>query len=322
MAQPASRQHEIEAAGYRAVVTECGAGLRLLELDGHRVVAGFPAEVPAPGGRGQLLVPWPNRVADGRYTFGWRELQLPVNEPELGHALHGLVRWLSWELRQHDAARVVLGCRLMAQPGYPWTLDVEVDHSVSSAGLRTTVTAVNLGESPAPVAFGAHPYLTVGDDPVDAWELTVPAATRLLLDDRKIPVGHADVSGTAYDLRAGRLLGDLVLDDAFTDLARGPDGLAVVTLRHPGTGRSAELWMDAEHDHVQVFTGEGTPGARTAVAVEPMTAAPNAFGTGEVGVLAPAGEPGDRRTVAWGLRATAGAPRSPARDEEGRRPAP
>lgn len=302
MVSASGEQHAIAAAGYRAVVTECGAGLRVLDLDDEPVVAGFAEDSVATQGRGQLLVPWPNRVADGRYSFGGRDLQLPLTEPDLGHALHGLVRWIGWKLEERTDSRVVLGCRLMAQPGYPWTLDVCVEYAVSAAGLRTTLTTRNLSDSPAPVAVGAHPYLTVGDDPVDAWELTLPAATRLLVDERHIPVGRQDVSGTTHDLRAGRVLGELALDDTFTDLARDRDGRAVASLRHPETGRTVQLWMDAEHDHVQVFTGDGLPGARTAVAVEPMTAPPNAFATGEGDVaLAPSGQTGDRRTVSWGI---------------------
>ena len=58
-------QFEIEGGGYRAVVTESGGALRLLEHDGRPLVDGFGADEIAPGGRGQLLVPWPNRIRDG-----------------------------------------------------------------------------------------------------------------------------------------------------------------------------------------------------------------------------------------------------------------
>ena len=45
-----------------------------------------------------MLLPWPNRIAGGRYAFEGRELQLPVNEPRTGCAIHGLTRSLPWAL--------------------------------------------------------------------------------------------------------------------------------------------------------------------------------------------------------------------------------
>ncbi len=301
MVAPSGEQHEISGGGYRAVVTECGAGLRLLEHEGRTVVAGFAEDAMASAGRGQLLVPWPNRIEDGRYAFEGQDLQLPLSEPSRGHASHGLVRWVSWTLKERDEASVALGYRLMAQSGYPWTLELEVRYAVADDGLTVTVAATNLSDSAAPYAQGAHPYLSVGDDPVDNWELTVPGATEITVDERKIPRSRHDVAGTPTDFRSGRLIGDAQLDNAFTDLAREPDGRAVVRLHHPNSGRSTALWMDEAHHYAQVFTGDGLPGARTAVAVEPMTAPPNAFRTGESLIVL---SPGELHTASWGVTAT------------------
>ena len=74
------------------------------------------------GGRGQLFVPWPNRIRDGRYAFAGTDQQLALTEPKRGNASHGLVRWVS----DAPAARfavVELGYLLPAQTGYPgrWT---------------------------------------------------------------------------------------------------------------------------------------------------------------------------------------------------------
>ena len=76
---PSGRQWELEGAGYRAVVVEVGGGLRTLHHDGHALLDGYEADALAEGGRGQLLLPWPNRVADGRYRFAGRE---PPARPE------------------------------------------------------------------------------------------------------------------------------------------------------------------------------------------------------------------------------------------------
>ncbi len=291
----------IGAGGYRAVVTECGAGLRELEHRGRRLLAGYPVDEHASAGRGQLLLPWPNRIADGRYRFRGRDLQLPLTEVARGHASHGLVRWTAWRVLAHTQESVELGYRLMAQPGYPWALDLAVRYALSDDGLAVSVTAANLAPEPAPFAAGAHPYLSVGSGPVDSWELQLPAATALRVDDRKIPVGREPVGGD-LDFRAARRLAGTSLDTAYTDLERDGAGRATVTLRGPDG--AVQLWLDGAHRWVQVYTADDLPDPRSALAVEPMTAPPDAFNSGDdLTVLSPAGSAGDTVTVHWGVRA-------------------
>ncbi len=307
MVAPSGEQHEIAGGGYRAVVTEAGAGLRLLEYDGQPLVAGFEEHERAAGGRGQLLLPWPNRIAGGGYTFDGHAHQLPLNEPELGNATHGLTRWASWGLEERTEQSVSLLHRIAAQPGYPGVVDLHVLYDVSADGLTVTVTATNVGEVPVPYAQGAHPYLCVGDGPVDGWELTLPAAARLTVDGHKIPDGRVDVADTDLDFRVARPIRDRVLDTAFTDLERDADGTAEVQVRDGRSGRGVVLWMDARHRWVQVFTGDTLPEPqrRRSLAVEPMTAPPNAYNTGEdLVVLAASGADGDEHSSSWGIRAS------------------
>ncbi len=236
MLAPSGDQFEIAAGGYRAVVTEGGGALRVLEHAGVALIDGFGEDEMSPGGRGQLLMPWPNRIRDGAYSFGGRDLQLALTEPSKHNASHGLVRWAAWSLEEHSAASVSLVLRVPAQTGYPWTLDLQVLYDLSADGLTVTQTATNMSSEPAPYASGAHPYLRVGPGPVDGLELTLPAATRSLVDDRLLPVGREDVEGTSYDFRVARPIRGTALDAAFTDLDRDADGVATTTLRDPSTG--------------------------------------------------------------------------------------
>jgi aldose 1-epimerase len=304
MVSPSGEQFEIDAAGYRAVVTESGAALRVLEYDGVPVVDGFPEDSMAFGGRGQLLMPWPNRIEDGAYSFDGRDLQLPHTEPARRNASHGLARWVAWTLEEHSPSSVSLVYRLMAQAGYPWTLDLRVVYDLSADGLTVTQSATNLADSPAPYASGAHPYLTVGAGPVDGWELTLPAATRLLnSEDRLLPIGREVVADTPYDFRVTRPIRGTVFNNAFTDLDRDGDGRASVVLRGE---QAATLWVDDAHRWILVYSADDVPAtARRSLAVEPMTAPANAFRTGEdLVVLAPAGRAGDQFSASWGVVAT------------------
>jgi aldose 1-epimerase len=298
---PSGTQFEIAYGAYRAVVTESGAALRTLTHDGRDLVDGFGADEMSPGCRGQLLMPWPNRIRDGRYTWDGTEQQLPLTEPSKSNASHGLVRWAAWTAAAHSSSEVSLTYRLMAQSGYPWTLDLSVTYALGDDGLHVTQSAVNRSASAAPYAQGAHPYLVVPGE-MDTWDLLLPAATRSLSDGRQLPVRSEDVAGTGADFRAARPLGDVALDHAFTDLVRDPSGLATTTLRDPATGHGVELWVDETQPWLMVYTADDRPAPlyRRSVAVEPMTAQADAFRSGEHVVRL---EPGASFSSTWGIRA-------------------
>jgi aldose 1-epimerase len=303
---PSGEQYEIQAAGYRAVVTEGGGALRLLEHGGRPLVDGFGEEEMSSGGRGQLLMPWPNRIRDGRYSFGGRDHQLALTEPSRSNASHGLARWAAWTLEEHTANSVSLVLRVMAQTGYPWAVDLHVLYDLGADGLTVTQTATNLSAEPAPYASGAHPYLCVGHG-IDHLELTVPARSRTRTDDRLIPVETVPVD-EEHDFRRPRTIGGTTFDQAYGDLSR-TDGVATATLRDPASGNGVALWAGERIHWLQLYSADDVPGReRRSLAVEPMTAPADAFNSGtDLVTLAPHGEPGDELSVTWGIRAvTAG----------------
>lgn len=305
MVFPSGEQYEIAAAGYRAVVTESGAALRVLSYGERDLVDGFAEDQMSPGGRGQLLMPWPNRIRDGKFSFGGRDLQLALTEPKRSHASHGLARWAAWTLEEHTTNSVSLVYRVMAQTGYPWTVDLHVLYDLGADGLTVTQTATNLSGEPAPYACGSHPYIAVGTG-IDHLELTLPAGTRILADDRLIPVETVPVDAE-HDFRAGRPIGAAVFNEAYGDLER-VDGIATTILRDPGIGHGVALWVDEQIPWLMIYSADDAPGLeRRSLAVEPMTAPANAFNSGvDLVTLAPAGSPGDELSVTWGIRALIG----------------
>ena len=154
-----------------------GAGLRGYDVGGRALLDGFAADERPGGGRGQTLVPWPNRVAGATYRFDGVEQQLPVTEPATGNAIHGLARWVPWQLLDRTPASVTWGHVIPPQPGWPTSLDCRVGYALDDGGLTVTTTATNVGDAPCPYGTGTHPYLRVGDGPVDAMTLQVPAGT-------------------------------------------------------------------------------------------------------------------------------------------------
>jgi aldose 1-epimerase len=297
-AAPTGEQYEISSENQRAVITEVGATLRSYSVDGRDVVRGFGLQDIVSGGRGQNLIPWPNRIRDGRYSFNGATQQLALSEPARHNASHGLARHVPWVLIEKKADVVTNRVRIYPQPGWPGTLESTITHRLSEDGLTVRVEATNIGTTELPFGYGAHPYLTVGESLVDEVTLTVPAASYLQVDDdRLLPLNLSPVDGTEYDLREGRVLGSMSLDTAMTDLARDSDGRWRVRLALGD--RHAELWGDETMRWTQVFTGG--PKRDVSLAVEPMTCGPDAFNVGpthdDMRVLAP----GETFAGLWGI---------------------
>lgn len=295
------RQLTLRHGAHTAVVVELGAALRSYTVGDRAVLDGFAPQDRITGGRGQILVPWPNRIRDGRYRWDGQDLQLPLTEPTGGNAIHGLLRWTSWQVVEASDSRAVLDVTLWPQPGYPFHLHVRAEYTLGEGGLETAVTARNLGASAAPYGFGQHPYVTAGTPVVDEAVLTVPARTWLRTDERGLPVAVEPVAGTAYDFRTPQAVGARRLDTPFGDLDRDADGRAVVRLAHPSGAFGTDVWAGDGADYVQLYTGDTLPEGqrRRAIAIEPMTCPPDAFHSGTAVVSLGAGE---RHTTHWGIR--------------------
>jgi len=292
-------QIEIAHGEQRVGVVALGGGLRSYVVAGRDLLDGFPPGERPARGRGQVLAPWPNRIKDGSYEFDGKRMQLPLTEPEHGNAIHGLVRSATWDIADSAPDRVALTYLLEAQPGYPFSLALGIEYSLSEAGLTVTLAARNLGSEPCPYGSGQHPYFTLGTPSVDTLRLQVPAQVVVYSDERGLPVRSESVAGTEFDFRAGRTIGPTVLDNALTGLERDSDGSARVLLDDEDGGSGLTLWVDESYPYLMVFTGDPLPDVdRHSIAIEPMTCPPNAFRTGESLIRL---GPGESTASSWGI---------------------
>lgn len=295
------RQLRISAYGYEAVIASVGATLRALTHEGRDLVVPFDAHDVRPAYRGATLAPWPNRIVDGRYSFAGAEHQLALTEPARGHALHGLLAWAEFTAREVHPDRVVLAATIEPQTGYPFRVEVETEYRLDASGLTQTVTARNLGVDAAPWGTGPHPYLVAGPGRVDDWTLELPASVVLTVtEDRLSPVAADPVEAhPEWDFRVPRVISDVFIDHAFTDLGRA-GGIAEVRVRAGDAG--VVLRFDERCPWVQVHTAD-TPDAAThriGLAVEPMTCPPDAFNSGvDLVVL----DPGASHAASWTIAA-------------------
>jgi aldose 1-epimerase len=296
---PSGEQVEIAYDRQRATVVEVGGGLRTYSVAGHDVLDGYGEEELGTSGRGQVLIPWPNRLEDGRYDFEGRTHQTPIDDPEENNAIHGLVRWATWTVGRRLPHAVVMEHALHPRPGYPFSVALRIEYALSADGLSVTTTATNVGSEPCPYGCGAHPYLRLGGAGIDPLLLRAPGRTVLSSDERGLPTGRSPVAGTEYDFVRRRPIGRTMLDSCFTDLARDDDGRARVDVGDPASGHALTLWVDERYGYLMLFTGDPLPDVdRRSLAVEPMTCPPNAFRSGE-GVIRL--EPGASFTSSWGI---------------------
>jgi aldose 1-epimerase len=294
-------QWTIEADGHQAVLAEVGGVLRSYVTPGRDVLDGFGTDEIAPACAGQVLVPWPNRIRDGQYTFEGTEYQLPLTEPEKHTAIHGLCNWVRWRLAEQAPDTVTLEYDLPPQIGYPWSLTLRTRWSISGEGLRCDQEATNTSDADVPFGYSVHPYLQLPGVAVDDILLHVPGRTRVLADARLLPIGAVKVAGSEYDYTEPRRIGGAVLDTTFGDLEYDHDGASAVTIAAPSSDASVTVWADRNFKWWQVFTGDTLSGERhrRSVAIEPMTCPPDAFRSGrDLIVLAP----GQTWSASWGIR--------------------
>lgn len=296
---PSGTQWTISAAEHEAVVVEVGGGLRAYAVDGEELVDSYAESEICPGSAGQILAPWPNRIRDGRFTFGGELRQLALTEPAQGNAIHGLVNWARWTVVEAGASAVTVEHEMVPQPGYPWPLLLRTTWSVGGEGLRAAHEVTNIGSQPCPFGLAPHPYLRVPGAAVDDLALRVPGHSRLLLDSRQLPIGAARVASGEYDYTEPRRIGAATLDVAFGEIERDPTGQSAVTLTR-ADGAGIRIWADEAFTWWQVYTGDtlAPERRRRSVAVEPMTCPPDAFRSGRDLIVL---EPGQVWRGVWGV---------------------
>ena len=227
-----------------------------------------------------VLFPFPNRIRDGRFTFGGETFT--VDPPR-----HGLVRdkpWRvvskgasdgegAWLTSSFDAADYP--DKILRQ--FPFTFQIEITYRLREARLTIETAARNTGQKRMPVGFGIHPYFRKPD----GGRLRVPAAARWELSD-SLPTGRIVSAEGEYDLREGKTFGGMTLDDIYTRVEADADGLVRCAIADDEGGTETVVEFSPERlPHVVVYT---PPAPRQAVCVEPNSCPTDAFNLQERGI--------------------------------------
>jgi aldose 1-epimerase len=141
------------------------------------------------------LVPYVNRIRDGRFTFRGREVRLAPNMPGDPSPLHGQ-GWLNpWKVERAEDRRAVLTFRHEAGE-WPWAYEASQEFVLEERRLGIRLTCVNRSEEPMPCGLGQHPYFPCGPETV----LDTRVTNAWTIDEHVLPVEKVPADGR-FDLR-------------------------------------------------------------------------------------------------------------------------
>lgn len=270
---------EINSGDYQAIVRLQGGGLSSLKFKGRDLVDPY-VDNELHRFRGDVLVPWPNRIRDGKYSFQSKNYTLPINESSRSNALHGLVLHSQWEVNSHSESEIELSTLLKASENYPSDLLVTTRYKLDLQGLAWSISACNKGENEAPYGVSIHPYLVAEPETkVDEGTLTLPSKEFMSVDkDRLLPLGIQEVTRD-FDFNSGNKIGNSFIDHAFR-IDRENRSQAIKVRGPSGCGVQMEYSADLKWIQIHTADRDGGKDSRTCLAVEPMTCPPDAFNSG------------------------------------------
>lgn len=301
-------ENTIVKGDLRLVTAAYGASLRGLAVRGSDgvysdVITGYRGRANKQGGQGDVLIPFPGRIAQGRYEFDGESHLMVMNDHEGPSAIHGFVRGSIWEAAiKDDLVRYSTAINDSDYQGYPFALEIVVAYRLTGDGLAVETRLTNVGDGDAPVAAGFHPYFTVGSDHIDADTLYVPFSKHLEFGDYFLPTGRVlDVAGTPLDFRSPRTIGATPLNVCYLDPARDGDGKVRIRLTNPSGDRSVAVWLGDNYNYAVIYSGDALPEEhrRRSLAIEAQTCASDAFNHPEWGLVRLA--PGQTHTGTWGV---------------------
>lgn len=245
-------------------------------IDGYHLEEDLLAHI---GYKSAKLLPFPNRLSDGKYEFEGKMYQLPINRPTENHAIHGLFCNQFFSVSNikstPNSITLVLRYRYTGNiDGYPFPCLIKLSYKLSGKGLRCKTSVKNVGATAMPLGDGWHPYFRLDTDNIDNCLLQLPPCTQLVLDQRKLPTGE-QVPNTHFN--EPMLIGRTYLDDAY--LLQTNEKKAFTLLQHPTNAYQLCIWQQTgkkKYPYLQIYT----PPHRKSIAIEPMSCAANAFNNG------------------------------------------
>ena len=241
------------------------------------VIDGFESvkeaqETITPAFKSAKLSPFVCRINETKYQFNEKTYEL--SKYSMGkNAIHGLVYDAVFTIADTTAndecASVKLEYRYdNPSQGYPFKFTCEVAYELSAGNtLSITTTIKNNDEKEIPVADGWHPYFTLGDS-VNDYEFQLKSNEMLEFDSELIPTGKL----IPYkDFETLKTFGPTWFDNCFTVNFDAEQPSCI--LRNAKRKIEVQIHPSVSYPYLQFYT----PDHRKSIAIENLSAAPDAF---------------------------------------------
>jgi aldose 1-epimerase len=252
--------------------------------------SGAPLLHPAPpGASGPIsmacfpLLPYANRIANGRFGFAGTAHHLPANFGDHPHSLHGVGWQSAWQVETRTTDSATLSHVHPAGPAWPWPYRATQTIRLAAGLVAISLRLTNSGQSPMPAGLGLHPCFPLHRET----RLTATAAGVVLTDETALPTGA------------------LAAADHFGDWARGACVADAGFVDHALSGWSGTARID-QPDHRIRLSSTGarafhlfTPTGEARFCFEPVSHLPDALNRPafEIDIL----QPGQTATLSMTL---------------------
>ena len=244
-------------------------------LDQYNSMEDFAKNVETKGFKSCKLSPFACRLKKASYHFG--EMQYTVDKFLMGeNAIHGLLYDAIFEVKQQEAndekASVVLSFAYKGtDAGYPFYYDCNITYTLEKENtLRLSTEIINKDKGLIPVQDGWHPYFTFGSK-IDELQLKFQSHEKIIFDEGLVPAGET----IAYhEFDSLKKIGDIFLDNCFSLNFSECQPLCV--LRDRVQKLQIEIYPDKSYPYLQLYT----PPHRNSIAIENLSALPDAFNNG------------------------------------------
>lgn len=212
-----------------------------------------------------VMVPWSNRIRDGKFIFNGQQYQLPINHKD-GTAIHGIGRDVEWTVRKQEAGRIELGMDTRKVKRYfPMPFTSKVDLRLNGKKFSISIEIKNVGKAPMPAGMGHHPYFQrtlINSN--DFAKIKIPYSHYFALENM-MAIGEAlpIPKNAIWDYQRLRLLGDKPLDHVLTKR----EGKQPIRIQYALSKRELIIRPDPIFEHLVFYA----PLRENFFAIEPVT---------------------------------------------------
>ena len=215
------------------------------------------------------LVPYSNRIAEGRLAVDGGEIQLQPNWPGQRHPMHGDGWAQPWAVVRSDPRSAALVYEHDGKAGWPFRYRARQSYHLADDSLAVSISVENLEGRALPAGIGLHPYFVRDPDTM----LALRTGHVWLADAEAIPTTRIPVPAR-WDFRAPRRVDEVVVDNCFD----GWDGHAGIVW--PRRGLRLDISASDRLHHVVFYA----PAGGDYFCIEPVSHANNAFALAAHGV--------------------------------------